>query len=243
MSSNLNIYFFILSLVIVIGFIIFIWTHKITPEERKRITERTKPKVYHKVEEEKKENNLKDESSYSIVGFVIIAVLSFIYFYKVWTDPQFTLGFIGYFLIIIFIVGSFVTIVEFFKSENKYQQNLKELNNNKDTNIEYPATSFDNFIAGRMSLAKCFWLYFMFFGIIISVISGYIFELGHPIVLIIPVAYYIIISISLWNCATLYTKHKLENKQTYGWAIAAKILICINAFVLVGQTILILNLK
>ena len=83
----------------------------------------------------------------------------------------------------------------------------------------------------------------MFFGIIISVISGYIFELGHQIILIMPVAYYILISISLWNCATLYTNHKLENKQTYGWAIATKILIVLNAFVLVGQIILMLNAK
>ena len=75
----------------------------------------------------------------------------------------------------------------------------------------------------------------MFFGIIISVISGYIFELGHSIILIIPVAYYVLISVSLWNCATLYTNEKLSNKQPYGWAISVKIIIVLNIILTVSQ--------
>jgi len=242
MDSNLNLFFLTVTILVIITYIIFIWTHKTTEEERKRIRKRNEPKVFHKVEE-KKENNLKDNSSDAIIGSVIFLFLFFIYFYKVWTDPKFTLGIVGYLLILIIIIGCFAMISKFFEGERKYQENLKELNISKNTNLEYPTTSFDNFIAGRMSLAKCFWFYFMFIGIIVSVIGGYVFELGHPIIIIIPVAYYVLISVSLWNCATLYTKHKLENKQTYGWAIAVKILIFINAFVLVGQLMLMLNIK
>lgn len=36
---------------------------------------------------------------------------------------------------------------------------------------------------------------------------------------IFPVAYYALVTVAVWNCATLYTKDKLENKQPYGWAI------------------------
>jgi hypothetical protein len=241
MDLNFNIIYLTATILVIIAYIIFIWTHKTTEEERKRIRKRYEPKVSLKVEE-KKGNNLNDEG-YEIIGSIIFLILFFIYFYKVWTDPKFTLGIVGYLLIIIIIFGCFVLISKFFDSEKRYQEDLKELNTSKNTNLEYPATSFDNFIAGRMSLAKCFWFYFMFIGIIVSVIGGYVFELGHPIIIIIPVAYYVLISISLWNCATLYTKHKLENKQTYGWAITVKILIFINAFVLVGQLMLMLNIK
>jgi hypothetical protein len=241
MDLNFNIIYLTATILVIIAYIIFIWTHKTTEEERKRIRKRYEPKVSLKVEE-KKGNNLNDEG-YEIIGSIIFLILFFIYFYKVWTDPKFTLGIVGYLLIIIIIIGCFVLISKFFDSEKRYQEDLKELNTSKNTNLEYPATSFDNFIAGRMSLAKCFWFYFMFIGIIVSVIGGYVFELGHPIIIIIPVAYYVLISISLWNCATLYTKHKLENKQTYGWAITVKILIFINAFVLVGQLMLMLNIK
>jgi hypothetical protein len=241
MDLNFNIIYLTATILVIIAYIIFIWTHKTTEEERKRIRKRYEPKVSLKVEE-KKGNNLNDEG-YEIIGSIIFLILFFIYFYKVWTDPKFTLGIVGYLLIIIIIIGCFVLISKFFDSEKRYQEDLKELHTSKNTNLEYPATSFDNFIAGRMSLAKCFWFYFMFIGIIVSVIGGYVFELGHPIIIIIPVAYYVLISISLWNCATLYTKHKLENKQTYGWAITVKILIFINAFVLVGQLMLMLNIK
>jgi 5,10-methylene-tetrahydrofolate dehydrogenase/methenyl tetrahydrofolate cyclohydrolase len=36
---------------VIITYIIFIWTHKTTEEERKRIRKRNEPKVFHKVEE------------------------------------------------------------------------------------------------------------------------------------------------------------------------------------------------
>ena len=111
-----------------------------------------------------------------------------------------------------------------------------------ETKTQYPSNSFDNFIAGRMSLAKMFWLYFIFIGIILSVIGGYFHALGYPII-IIPIAYYALVSVALWNCATLYQNEKLANRQSYGWAIAAKIYISFNAIVLVGQTIVILNTK
>jgi hypothetical protein len=58
---------------------------------------------------------------------------------------------------------------------------------------------------------------------------------------IFPFAYYAVVTVAVWNCATLYAKDKLENKQPYGWAIAAKISIVLNAVGLIGQIILMLN--
>jgi hypothetical protein len=240
---SLNEYYIIGTIFVIVAFVILIWRHRISDEERKRISERKTAKYYEPSDKYFNElEKRKDPTSYSFISFIIILLLASFYFYRVFTSSS-TMGFWGYFLIAVLLITGVDAFGDFFKSEKKYQENSKELNKDQKKNLEYPPTSFDNFIAGRMSLAKCFWLYFMFFGIIISVISGYIFELGHQIILIIPVAYYTLISISLWNCATLYTNHKLENKQTYGWAIATKILIVLNAFVLVGQIILMLNAK
>ena len=165
-----------------------------------------------------------------------------IYFYKVWTDPQFTLGLVGYALIIFLVVVAVVMIGQFLKSEEKYREVLKELNKYQKTNIQYSQSSFDDFIAGRMSLAKCFWLYHVLIGFVLGFLCAYFAEMHEQRWLyIFPFAYYAVVTVAVWNCATLYAKDKLENKQPYGWAIAAKILIVLNAVGLIGQIILMLN--
>jgi len=88
---------------------------------------------------------------------------------------------------------------------------------------------------GGMSLAKMFWLYFIFIGIILSAIGGYFHALGYPIIIIIPIAYYAYVSVALWNCATLYQNEKLANRQSYGWAIVVKILIVFNIVMIAIQ--------
>jgi len=137
------------------------------------------------------------------------------------------------------------------EKKNQYTKNPKsEKYNNPnfshlaaETQTQYPSNSFDNFIAGRMPLAKMFWLYFVFIGIILSVISGYFFSLDYPIVLIVPVAYYALISVALWNCATLYANEKLAQRQSYGWAIGVKIVVVLNIIVTLSQIGLMLSGK
>ena len=115
-------------------------------------------------------------------------------------------------------------------------------NKNQKINLQYSQSSFDDFIAGRMSLAKCFWLYGILIGFVLSFLCGYFAEIYEQHWLyIFPFAYYAVVTVAVWNCATLYTKQKLENKQPYGWAIAAKIYISFNALAVVGQIILMLN--
>jgi Flp pilus assembly protein TadB len=112
------------------------------------------------------------------------------------------------------------------KSEKYSNPNFSHLA--AETQAQYPSNSFDNFIAGRMSLTKMFWLYFIFIGIILTVIGGYFHALGYPIIIIFPIAYYALVSVALWNCTTLYKNEKLANRQSYGWAIGVKILIVLN---------------
>ena len=54
MDLNFNIIYLTATILVIIAYIIFIWTHKTTEEERKRIRKRYEPKVSLKVEEQKR---------------------------------------------------------------------------------------------------------------------------------------------------------------------------------------------
>ena len=236
---SLNGYYAIGTIIIIVAFVIFIWRHKISDKEIKRISERKTAKYYEP--SDKYFNELEKRKEPTFFAFIIILLLASFYFYRVFTSSS-TMGFWGYFLIVVLLIAGVDAFGGFFKSENKYQENSKELNKDQKINLQYSQSSFDDFIAGRMSLAKCFWLYGILIGFVLGFLCGYFAEMYEQRWLyIFPFAYYAVVTIAVWNCATLYTKQKLENKQPYGWAIAAKIYISFNALAVVGQIILMLN--
>ena len=236
---SLNEYYLIGTIFVIVVFVIFIWRHRISDEERKRISERKTAKYYKPNEKDLDELEKRKEPTF--FAFIIILLLASFYFYRVFTSSS-TMGFWGYFLIAVLLIAGVDAFGGFFKSEKKYQENLKELNKDQKKNLQYSQSSFDDFIAGRMSLAKCFWLYGILIGFVLSFLCVYFAELYEQHWLyIFPFAYYAVVTVAVWNCATLYAKLKLENKQPYGWAIAAKIYISFNALTIVGQIILMLN--
>jgi hypothetical protein len=239
---SLNEYYLIGTIFVIVAFVILIWRHRISDEERKRISERKTAKYYEPSDKYFNElEKRKDPTSYSFISFIIILLLTSFYFYRVFTSSS-TMGFWGYFLIVVLLIAGVDAFGGFFKSENKYQENSKELNKDQKINLQYSQSSFDDFIAGRMSLAKCFWLYHVLIGFVLGFLCAYFAEIHQQYWLyIFPFAYYAVVTVAVWNCATLYAKDKLENKQPYGWAIAAKISIVLNAVGLIGQIILMLN--
>ncbi len=241
---SLNEYYLIGTIFVIVAFVILIWRHRISDEERKRISERKTAKYYEPSDKYFNElEKRKDLSSYSFISFIIILLLTSFYFYRVFTSSS-TMGFWGYFLIVVLLIAGVDAFGGFFKSEKKYQENSKELNKDQKINLQYSQSSFDDFIAGRMSLAKAFWLYGLLIGFVLGFLCGYFAETYEQRWLyIFPFAYYAVVTVAVWNCATLYTKQKLENKQPYGWAIAAKIYMVFNALAVVGQIILVLNAK
>ena len=253
----------ILAFVSVLIWIVIKQDQKKTPKQRKE--NKVVASTIKKIEEERsfdkllrerdKENVKRAESVESVdtfagklIGLAVVLSLNFYYFYKVFTDPKFTLGFWGYVLLIV----SFIACIDIFSNEygeflfkNK-EDGEKKVNKLKaiNTHSQYPQSSFDDFIAGRMSLAKCFWLYHVLIGFVLGFLCGYFAEMHQQHWLyIFPLAYYALVTVAVWNCATLYTRDKLDNKQPYGWAIATKIFISFNAIILVGQAILMLNAK
>jgi MFS family permease len=236
---SLNEYYIIGIILIIVGFVIFIWRYKISDEEIKRISERKTAKYYEPSDKYLKELEKRKEPTF--FAFIIILLLASFYFYRVFTSSS-TMGFWGYFLIAVLLIAGVDAFGGFFKSEKKYQENSKELNKDQKKNLQYSQSSFDDFIAGRMSLAKCFWLYHVLIGFVLGFLCAYFAEIHQQYWLyIFPFAYYAVVTVAVWNCATLYAKDKLDNKQPYGWAIAAKISIVLNAVGLIGQIILMLN--
>jgi MFS family permease len=236
---SLNEYYIIGIILIIVGFVIFIWRYKISDEEIKRISERKTAKYYEPSDKYLKELEKRKEPTF--FAFIIILLLASFYFYRVFTSSS-TMGFWGYFLIAVLLIAGVDAFGGFFKSEKKYQENSKELNKDQKKNLQYSQSSFDDFIAGSMSLAKCFWLYHVLIGFVLGFLCAYFAEIHQQYWLyIFPFAYYAVVTVAVWNCATLYAKDKLENKQPYGWAIAAKISIVLNAVGLIGQIILMLN--
>jgi len=189
-------------------------------------------------------------SNNTMLAFVFFFNVGFLICYLIINK---TIGFFGYVSIILLVIQILLFLLGLMtKSRNNLWTNSlneqpsfksEKVNDKEITVQQYHQTSFDNFIAGRMPLAKMFWLYFVFIGIILSVISGYFFSLDYPIVLIIPVAYYALLSVALWNCATLYTNEKLAQRQSYGWAIGVKIVVVFNIIGTLSQIGLMLSGK
>jgi uncharacterized membrane protein YbhN (UPF0104 family) len=225
--------------------------HKVVASTSKKIEEE---RSFDKLLRERDQENIKrfegaNKFSHRLISYFVILGLAFYYFYQVFTKPDFSLGFWGYVLIIVIAVAtldvvSSQEVLSFF--EDKKEDSGKKFKKVKisDINSQYPQSSFDDFIAGRMSLAKCFWLYHVLIGFVLSFLCAYFAETYEQYWLyIFPLAYYAVVTVAVWNCATLYSKQKLENKQPYGWAIATKIFISLNAIVLVAQIFIMLSTK
>lgn len=226
-----------MGIVVLVGLLIWLTIKqdsKLTTEERKKQHSSYSAANLKKEKENTELRKVPPILSFFGGAFVIIFAIFYLIKQSSNEKPFSFIEWFYIFLSIIIIIPVVTAIINFIKNIRS-DVNTSAYNKNYESNNKYPQTFFDKFIAGRMSLAKCFWLYYIFIGIIISIISGYFFELGHPIFIIIPIAYYVLISISLWNCATLYTNEKLSNKQTYGWAIGVKIIIVLNIIATVSQ--------
>ena len=256
---------FVQVVILILAFVsLLIWMtirqdQKKTPKQRKE--NKVVASIIKNIEEEKsfekflkqgdKEKTKKfmntDKEGEKLFAYIAIIIVSSFYFYRILTVPNFTLGIFGYILLIgLFIISMDILTnnLDFFsRDKENFQKNKTEINN-KNINSQYSQTSFDDFIAGRMSLAKCFWFYHVLIGFVLAFLCAYFAEMYQQYWLyIFPLAYYAVVTVAVWNCATLYGNEKLQNKQPYGWAIAAKIFISFNAIVLVGQTIVILSAK
>jgi len=106
-------------------------------------------------------------------------------------------------------------------------------------------TSKENIIEivweGKETMSKTFWLYCILATFVVSFISGLLLASLGVMIFIAPVIMIIWSNTGLWRSSEIYKNEKLNNKQTYGWATAAKTYVVINYITTLSQIGLSLN--
>ena len=90
-------------------------------------------------------------------------------------------------------------------------------------------------------MSKTFWLYCILATVIVSFISGLLLATMGAIIFIAPVVMIIWSNTGLWRSSEIYKNQKLNNKQSYGWATAAKVYVVLNYITTLSQIGLSLN--
>ena len=92
---------------------------------------------------------------------------------------------------------------------------------------------------GRKPLGESFWLYYFLINGAISVGAGYLADANdNNIFLIAALISNVWAGVGTWNSSTNYQLQKIKDKQPYGFAYAAKIMIVLNFITIIGQAIL-----
>ena len=94
---------------------------------------------------------------------------------------------------------------------------------------------------GKETMSKTFWLYCILATLVVSFISGLLLASLGAMIFIAPVIMIIWSNTGLWRSSEIYKNEKLNNKQTYGWATAAKTYVVINYITTLSQIGLSLN--
>ena len=113
------------------------------------------------------------------------------------------------------------------------------MNKPKSKKTKLVRTSQENIIEivweGRETMSKTFWLYCILATFVISFIAGLLLEVIGVITLIAPAAIIVWSNTGLWRSSEIYKNKQLNNKQPYGWAIAAKVYVVLNYITTVSQ--------
>ena len=131
--------------------------------------------------------------------------------------------------------------------ENKVQKTqINQISETKNSNLNQKFSNKENVIArvwkGDETLSRTFWIYLVLCGSILGGLVGFFGALMQDIYNLNPAPLYILLAaygvwsgVGLWNSSTNYKIAKLKNKQSYGWATAAKVYAVFNILVWVSQ--------
>ena len=125
---------------------------------------------------------------------------------------------------------------------NQEKQIGKSIIKNKDirkvsSNNDNSFFENSNFLSGREKLTTAFWLYVFVGNFVFGFIVGLLSVAVGSWILIFLIGYLIFSTIGLWKCADSYTSDKQSKRQSYGWAIGAKLYVVINLIYLPFQII------
>ena len=133
-------------------------------------------------------------------------------------------------------------IIEEFKDKSN---NKKTKSSNKKIKLsekEHPGNLIEDIWDGKKSLGETYWLYFVFINGVISFGSAFFAELNNNNFYYIPgLASNLITMVGVWNSSTLYQLKKIQEKQPYGWAYAAKVSVVLNAISIAATAVQLFN--
>ena len=88
---------------------------------------------------------------------------------------------------------------------------------------------------GQETMSKTFWLYCILVVVIVSFLSGLaVVPLGN-IIFVVPAIVIIWTNTGLWRSSNIYQNQRLQSKQPYGWATAAKAYVVLNYLTTLSQ--------
>ena len=93
------------------------------------------------------------------------------------------------------------------------------------------------FLSGREDLTTAFWLYVFVGNFLVGLVVGLLSTIIGNVILIFLLFYLIFSTVGLWKCANSYSAQKQKRRESYGWAIGAKIYVVINLLYLPFQIV------
>lgn len=121
--------------------------------------------------------------------------------------------------------------------EDAKENKLIDVQFKKTRSGSYNFFSENKFLSGQETLATAFWLYSFSGSLVVGFIVGLFSVLVGIWVIIFLICYLIFSIIGLWKCADTYTNEMQRKRKSYGWAIAAKVYVIINALIVPAQII------
>ena len=148
-----------------------------------------------------------------------------------------------YLLFILPALGVLNGFIEEFKNKSNNKKTKSSIKKIKSSEKVHPGNIIEDIWDGKKSLGETYWLYFILINGIISFGSAYFAELNSNNFYFIPgLASNVITMVGVWNSSTLYQLKKIEEKQPYGWAYAAKVSVVLNGLSIAATAVQVFNL-
>lgn len=121
------------------------------------------------------------------------------------------------------------------KSNNKKNKSsVKKIKSEK----EHPGNFIEDIWDGKKPLGETYWLYFVLINGIISFGSAFFAELnGNNFYFVPGLISNVVTMVGVWNSSTFYQLKKIEDKQPYGWAYAAKVSVVLSGISMAATAI------
>ena len=153
------------------------------------------------------------------------------------TDKYDWVAYIVFIVIGFFILAGVLSVIDDGKKDKSSQKEKikKKQLSDSDKGYKYGSNFIEIVWNGQETMAKTFWVYCILFVAIISFVAGILSASQGSFVFIIPAIVIIWSNTGLWRSSNIYQNQRLQSKQSYGWATAAKVYVVLNYLTTLSQ--------